>query len=701
MFHTLSSKLYFSVLIENGADVNAVDSIQFTPLHYAAKWGCERNITLLLDNDANPDAKGHRLQTPLHVARRPNVVKMLVKNGCNQYLKMIGENQVKRGEKCAGKECKCNSPEEKDSMKKGADSVFSTLLYRNDKCAEVVLNQHVRTNEEEHDSSDLLIVYDLQVFKNEADDPKNEEKYGSQKDEMAGHSKIVDLKSKILMHPISEVMLSLKWTCMSKYFWSTVVQYFLFVLLLTGLATYQKFLLSKNSTQLKNEAKNPICLNNKAAHQCSFAEIHNDHWFYVLYVLVLLNSVWLFFREFSQMYYNWYHYIRSWEDKMEALLIVFTILYLVGVFVFPVSILKHFTAWAVFLAWMELALLLGRFPGIGIYVHMFTKVSKVLVLYVIVYAPVILGFSFVFYILLSNKDTFMNPPNAIIKTFVMLIGELEYEENFLLQMSGDGKFSTQLVLVVFLLLGCIVIMNLLVGLAVSEIDKLRKQANEIRLKLRVEELIRQEDLFVKKPSLLDWLSTSWQTRIVHHHSLFSRLRIETSNRKMSLCQTIGNLSEMVPLICVRPIMPKVKKVKPRGRKESLQHVVNQAQATTRGDSSTNYPVYFYNEEKRRLGDATGFYLPKYLVLDTLEWVMANDVHGTIDHITSAKLNSPTSTYPDANNQYENEDVMSNAKTLFKIRNKKISINKILEALTITSNSEPGPDFGNEEYENEN
>ena len=114
---------------------------------------------------------------------------------------------------------------------------------------------------------------------------------------------------------------------------------------------------------------------------------------------------------------------------MEALLIVITILYLAGVFIWPSFILKNLAAWSVFFAWMEMILLVGRFPEIGIYVQMFVNVSKILVKYVLVYSPALVAFSLAFYILLSNMDPFINPLNALIKTLVMLIGELEYEGN--------------------------------------------------------------------------------------------------------------------------------------------------------------------------------------------------------------------------------------------------------------------------------
>ena len=95
-----------------------------------------------------------------------------------------------------------------------------------------------------------------------------------------------------------------------------------------------------------------------------------------------------------------------------------------------------------------------------------------------VYTPTIMAFSLSFYILKSDTDPFLNPVNAIMKTSVMLLGELEFEGNFLWVTADKRKLnfpSTQLLIVLFLILGCIVIMNLLVGLAVDEMTRKRKK----------------------------------------------------------------------------------------------------------------------------------------------------------------------------------------------------------------------------------
>ena len=612
-------------MLENAANAielaNSKDYRHFTPLHYAAKSGSEINTQLILqnlsqyDDNAIPDdeinAKGHRLKTPLHKARSPKVVKLLIDYNADEYLKMMEKSE---GKKCEESECNCNI---ESPCKKGVHSVFSTLLHRNYKAAEVLLNNHISTNDQELDSSDLLIVYDLKIFDPEAKECVPMEDTITVNDEMSMHTQITDMMPSLLVHPLSQVFLAIKWRCMSKYFWITVVQYLIYVFSLSACTTYQTWLLGQSGTNMTK------CFENPPADECFFTntlkwnDSQHEIPFYCLYGLLAVSTAYLVVREFFQMCFNWPHYSRSVEDKMEAGMLILTFCYLLGIFLFSVSVLRHLAAWSVFFAWIELIMLGGRFPNIGKYVHMFFSVSKILVQYLLVYSPAILAFSLAFYILLSESDPFLNPGNALMKTVVMLLGELEYEGNFM-WVTSDSLTpyfpSTQILIMLFVLLGCIVIMNLLVGLAVDEIDVMREKGKRIRLEMVVDEIVRLEDLLVKKPSLMDCLPCCHKI-IIQNHSLFKRLTKKWTDNISEKLKTYGRHSK----VCVRPIVPR--------RKDEDEKFWG----TSSYDNSkcpSNFPVYFYNEERKRPfcldGQETGFTLPKGLVMETLEWLKQNE-----------------------------------------------------------------------------
>ena len=642
-------------------------------MHYAAKSGSDANTQLILDNLSQDNeevfynqinAKGHRLKTPLHKARGPKVVKLLIDAGGDEYWKMMDKVD---GEECSGAQCNCNT---KSAYEMGVHSVFSTLLHRNDKAAEVILNNHITTNKQELDSSDLLIIYDLNIFNPEAKpdadhaDPHadhDDEDMIRLNDEMSTHSKICSLKSSLLMHPLSQVYLELKWKCLSKYFWVTVIQYMLYVLSLSGSTIYQTWLLGRNETT-RNK-----CLHNSFDEECYFTKIlrtsepNYEIGFYAIYGLLAFNTTWLFFREFFQMCFNWPHWSRSAEDKMEAILILTTIFYLVGVFMFPIAVLKHFAAWSVFFAWIEMILLVGRFPHIGKYVQMFFNVSKVLVKYLMVYSPAVIAFSLAFYILLSDSDPFLNPINALMKTSIMLLGELEFEGNFLwvtAEKTTPYFPSTQLLIVLFVLLGCIVIMNLLVGLAVDEINVMKEKGRKIRLEIVVDEIVRLEDLLVKKPTLIDCLPCC-QAIIIRSHSLFKRLFRKWDESTNPRVKKHAHPTKL----CVRPIMPRKK----QGEAFSLNEK-NYSYNRNTSKPPSSYPVYFYHEDKGRpfcaKGDLNlGFKLSKTLVMQTLEWLKQREETDSYD------FKNPTTIYKN--------ELLPDVDKLLKIRNE---INGILSSL---------------------
>ena len=100
---------------------------------------------------------------------------------------------------------------------------------------------------------------------------------------------------------------------------------------------------------------------------------------------------------------------------------------------------------------------------------------------------------------------FGSPWFAMLKTFVMMIGEFEYEGIFD-QSSNDVPFQyySIILFIVFVLVMGIVIMNLLVGLAVDDIKEIQENAELHQLSMNVS-VIRQTniDSHVKVELVLD------------------------------------------------------------------------------------------------------------------------------------------------------------------------------------------------------
>ena len=116
-------------------------------------------------------------------------------------------------------------------------------------------------------------------------------------------------------------------------------------------------------------------------------------------------------------------------------------------------------------------LMIGRLPTFGIYVQMFTTVAKNFAKFLAAYFCLLVAFALSFCVLFPNYQSFnVALPAAIVKTLVMMAGEIEYE-NFIYE-NGDALFSFtgHLMILIFTVLVSIILMNLLVGLAVSDIQ---------------------------------------------------------------------------------------------------------------------------------------------------------------------------------------------------------------------------------------
>uniref|UniRef100_F6TXZ0 Uncharacterized protein n=1 Tax=Ciona intestinalis TaxID=7719 RepID=F6TXZ0_CIOIN len=146
---------------------------------------------------------------------------------------------------------------------------------------------------------------------------------------------------------------------------------------------------------------------------------------------------------------------------------------------------------ALFLSWMNLLLYIRKIPYLGIYVVMFNDVFKTFVKFSLVFLLFILSFAFTFHTLLQNEPQFEQSFNAILKTTVMMVGEIDFGGIFF----GDQvSFSNQvfykevtyLVFSIFIIVMMIIVMNLLVGLAVGDIIEVKEHATLERLKMQVE-----------------------------------------------------------------------------------------------------------------------------------------------------------------------------------------------------------------------
>ena len=120
----------------------------------------------------------------------------------------------------------------------------------------------------------------------------------------------------------------------------------------------------------------------------------------------------------------------------------------------------------------------------GLHVHMFTKVAKSIFKLFLPFTTLIIGFSSCFIVLFPDVKSLATMPGAVLTTLIMMTGEYGYTDIFYKKDDQPFDFyrvTTFLVFFIFILFIVIILANLLIGLAVSDIHGLQESAELNRL----------------------------------------------------------------------------------------------------------------------------------------------------------------------------------------------------------------------------
>ena len=139
----------------------------------------------------------------------------------------------------------------------------------------------------------------------------------------------------------------------------------------------------------------------------------------------------------------------------------------------------------VIMTWFNLLINIRKFPFLGIYIVMFTDVLVTFLKLSIIIVLFIVAFSLGFHCLLGERDYFMHPFFSVLKTAVMMVGEMEFADLFLNEKEVPYETFSLSLFFVFVIVMTIIVMNLLVGLAVDDIKAVQDTANLKRLAMLV------------------------------------------------------------------------------------------------------------------------------------------------------------------------------------------------------------------------
>ncbi|NP_001296484.1 transient receptor potential channel pyrexia [Bombyx mori] len=283
----------------------------------------------------------------------------------------------------------------------------------------------------------------------------------------------------VLKHPVAETFLFLKWRRIRKFFVLSFIYHAIFITLYS-LYILQIFL-CENAT-------------------CNVPSYLRP----VQYLILILNLCFLA-KEIFQACQDWSAYIRQWENWLQGLIIIGVFLCTIPYWDVDNGVLRtNTTNWqhdvaaiTIFFCWLELMMIIGRFPTFGLYVQMFTTVTVNFATFLLAYSCLLIAFGLAFSVLFSNYPAF-HLPAGLVKTVMMMSGELEYEDIFYNNCTNSEIYyplTAHIMFLIFVLLVTVILTNLLVGLAVSDIQALQEGAG-------LDRLVRQTQLIAHLEGML-------------------------------------------------------------------------------------------------------------------------------------------------------------------------------------------------------
>uniref|UniRef100_UPI0037E71AE9 transient receptor potential cation channel subfamily A member 1b n=1 Tax=Semicossyphus pulcher TaxID=241346 RepID=UPI0037E71AE9 len=232
-------------------------------------------------------------------------------------------------------------------------------------------------------------------------------------------------------------------------------------------------------------------------------------------VMVLVMNIHSIVKEVVQIAQQRSNYFRDFSNHSDWLSAIFSLLFIIPLMLnVEGSLHWQAGAMAVLNSWIGFLLYLQRFEGIGIYVVMFGEILKTLMRIVTLFMYLLLAFGLAFYALMLNQKEFDNVPLSVMQTFVMMVGELNYQNNILdTYLKRELAFGplTYFVFINFVLLIPILLVNLMIGLAVGDIAEVQRNAALKRIAMQIDLHTALEDKLpywflkrVDKPSIVSY-----------------------------------------------------------------------------------------------------------------------------------------------------------------------------------------------------
>ncbi|KAJ9593623.1 hypothetical protein L9F63_014801, partial [Diploptera punctata] len=296
-------------------------------------------------------------------------------------------------------------------------------------------------------------------------------------------SKSPDLRP-LLTHPILLSYLHLKWTHIRAFFYANLVFYALFVVLITAHIMRDCSSISESS---QNISSTILGDNSKTAVRIEWA---------ILSFLLLF----LILRELFQMIMSPRRYLCSFENCLELVLIIVTLIILSKDW--NNQCMRPVDAIAIILSWSELFLQIGHIHIMSTYNEMMRRVFCNYIKFIVWDLILIIAFALGFYILFysekkdgEEENFFHEPSTTLFRTVIMLMGEFDISS---IPFDIEPVVSYA-VFIFFVFLVPIVMVNLLNGLAVSDTQAIKNDAELVSIESMIGNIYYFESMLLGDP----------------------------------------------------------------------------------------------------------------------------------------------------------------------------------------------------------
>ncbi|KAL0099035.1 hypothetical protein PUN28_020228 [Cardiocondyla obscurior] len=289
----------------------------------------------------------------------------------------------------------------------------------------------------------------------------------------------------LLSHPLVMAFLHLKWEKIRKLYLLRILLYAMTVICMT---TYVLTALAYKCYNHDVANNSKICGNRKVSGFLFRRPIIELEW----YLALVLTCITIPRKIFGFMVYkSAIQYFSSIDNVLDGVVIVSVF---ITSFVYTGRTYdwqNYVGAFAILCAWTNLMLMVGQLPAFGTYVAMFTHIQFEFAKLLLAYSGLLIGFTISFCVIFAGEPAFDNPFTGLIKVLAMMAGELDFE-GLINQMDDEPtggsviiyhplSVCSQILFTLFIVFVTVILMNLLVGIAVHDIQGLRKHAGLTKL----------------------------------------------------------------------------------------------------------------------------------------------------------------------------------------------------------------------------